>query len=99
MSHIQSSQLPDADMQGAPAALQRAAQRAREIARQTGTGVVVMRDGTLTQEGRQDTPRPQQGIDPAVSAWLERWRGCLAGREVPAVDDERLRGLLDKHLR
>jgi hypothetical protein len=44
------SKLPDADMQGAPAALLRAGQRAREIARQTGTAVVVMRDGKLIEE-------------------------------------------------
>lgn len=39
------SKLPDADMQAVPQALRRAAKRAREIARQTGTGVVVVRDG------------------------------------------------------
>ena len=44
------SKLPDADMQGAPAALLRAGLRAREIARQTGTAVVVMRDGKLVEE-------------------------------------------------
>ena len=44
------SKLPDADMQGAPAALLRAGRRAREIARQTGTAVVVWRDGKLVEE-------------------------------------------------
>ena len=44
------SRLPDADMQAAPAALLRAGRRAREIARQTGTAVVVMRDGKLVEE-------------------------------------------------
>ena len=44
------SRLPDADMQAAPKALLRAARRAREIARQTGTAVVVMRDGKLIEE-------------------------------------------------
>ncbi len=44
------SRLPDADMQAVPAALLRAGQRAREIARQTGTAVVVMRDGKLFEE-------------------------------------------------
>jgi hypothetical protein len=44
------SKLPDADMQAAPAALIRAGLRAREIARQTGTAVVVMRDGKLVEE-------------------------------------------------
>ena len=50
------SRLPDADMQAAPAALLRAGRRAREIARQTGTAVVVMRDGKLVEE---DYTRPQ----------------------------------------
>ena len=44
------SRLPDADMQAAPKALLRAARRAREIARQTGTAVVVRRDGKLIEE-------------------------------------------------
>jgi len=48
------SKLPDADMQAAPAALLRASRRAREIARQTNTAVVVMRNGELVEE--RDTP-------------------------------------------
>ena len=44
------STLPDADMQAAPAALLRAAQRARELARTTNTAVVVMRNGELVEE-------------------------------------------------
>ena len=44
------SRLPDADMQAAPAALLRAARGAREIARQTNTPVVFMRDGKLVEE-------------------------------------------------
>lgn len=44
------SQLPDTDMQAAPRALLRAAQRAREIARQTGTPLVIVRDGLLVEE-------------------------------------------------
>jgi hypothetical protein len=44
------SRLPDADMQAAPAALLRAARRAREIARQTATAVVVVRDGKLVED-------------------------------------------------
>lgn len=43
------SLLPDADMQAVPAAMFRAALRAREIARQTGTAVVVLRDGKLVE--------------------------------------------------
>ena len=37
----------DADMQSAPQALRRAAQRAREVARSTRTGLVIVRDGAL----------------------------------------------------
>ena len=51
------SRLPDADLQAAPAALLRAARRAPEIARQTGTAVVVVRDGKLVEE-RQAAPEP-----------------------------------------
>ncbi|MGN6182657.1 MAG: hypothetical protein ACTHQM_03275 [Thermoanaerobaculia bacterium] len=50
MSEKLESKLPDPVMQGAPAALLRAARRAREIARQTGTPIVVMRDGVLVEE-------------------------------------------------
>ena len=38
------------DMQGAPYALLRAAKRAREIARQTNTPLVIVRDGKLVEE-------------------------------------------------
>jgi len=44
------STLPDADMQAAPKALLRAAQRARDIARQTNTRLVLVRDGVLVEE-------------------------------------------------
>lgn len=44
------SQLPDADMQEAPRALLRAARRAREVARRTGTPIVYVRDGQLVEE-------------------------------------------------
>ena len=44
------SKLPNADMQAAPRALLRAARRAREIARQTGTAIVIVRDGKLVEE-------------------------------------------------
>lgn len=37
-------------MQGAPAALLRAARRAREIAWQTNTAIVIVRDGVLVEE-------------------------------------------------
>ena len=44
------SHLPDADMQSAPRALLRAAQRAREVARLTKTALVVIRDGLLVED-------------------------------------------------
>lgn len=44
------SSLPDADMQASYKALLRAAQRAREVARQTNTPLVFMRDGILVEE-------------------------------------------------
>jgi len=50
------SRLPDADMQAAPKALLRAAQRAREIARKTNTPLVLIRDGVLVEEFVNDTP-------------------------------------------
>ena len=43
------SRLPDPDMQAAPAALMRAVKRAHLIAHQTGTGVIVMRDGKVVE--------------------------------------------------
>jgi hypothetical protein len=56
MSRELESKLPDADMQGAPRALLRAAQRAREIARRTNTAIVVVRDGKLVEETVTDEP-------------------------------------------
>ena len=50
------SKLPDPDMQAVPRALERAAQRAREIARQTGTPLVIVRDGVLVEEWVDDPP-------------------------------------------
>ncbi|MFA6311328.1 MAG: hypothetical protein WCV99_00455 [Sterolibacterium sp.] len=44
------STLPDADMQAVPAALARAAQRAREIAASTGTPLVIRQNGKLVEE-------------------------------------------------
>jgi hypothetical protein len=41
--------LPDADMQSAPIALLRAAQRAREVARATRTPLVIVVDGVLVE--------------------------------------------------
>ena len=55
------SKLPDADMQAVPAALIRAGRRAREIARQTGTAVVVARDGKLVEETVSEVPQVDKG--------------------------------------
>ncbi len=44
------SKLQDSDMQGSYKALLRAALRAREVARQTNTPLVLMRDGVLVEE-------------------------------------------------
>jgi len=66
MSDAMTSKLADTDMQAAPKALLRSALRAREIARQTNTPLVLMRDGVLVEEllpaspaalvGDHDTP-------------------------------------------
>ena len=44
------SKLPNADMQGAPRALLRAARRARQLARQTGTAIIIVRNGKIVEE-------------------------------------------------
>ena len=58
------SALPDADMQAAPAALLRAAQRARELARMTNTAVVVMRNGQLVEEREASASAEQAPSSP-----------------------------------
>jgi hypothetical protein len=50
MSDELESKLPDPVMQGVPRALLRAARRAGEIAMQTGTPLVIVRDGVLVEE-------------------------------------------------
>jgi hypothetical protein len=60
MDHQAVSYLPDADMQAAPAALLRAAARAREIARQTQTGVVVVRNGAIVEDSATTSPPDNQ---------------------------------------
>jgi hypothetical protein len=44
------SYLKDADMRAAPAALVRAAQRAREIAARTGTPLIVAQNGKVVEK-------------------------------------------------
>ncbi|MDO9448991.1 MAG: hypothetical protein Q7J21_00790 [Rugosibacter sp.] len=44
------SQLKDADMRAAPAALVRAAQRAREIAARTGTPLILAQHGKVVEK-------------------------------------------------
>ena len=51
--------LPDPDMQKATAALIRASKRARELAQQTGTEFVVVRDGKLIREIPQPVSKKQ----------------------------------------
>jgi hypothetical protein len=54
------SKLNDADMQAVPKALLRAARRAREIARQTGTAIVVRRNGELVEERGDEAPAGEE---------------------------------------
>jgi len=61
------SKLPNADMQAAPRALLRAALRAREVARQTNTAIVIVRDGVLVEEKVVDLP-DEESLRPIVSA-------------------------------
>lgn len=49
-----SHRLPDPDMEAVLPALARAAQRARELARQTGTSVEVERKGKLKEKPRTE---------------------------------------------
>jgi hypothetical protein len=62
------SKLPDADMRAAPAALLRAGRRAREIARQTGTAVVVMRDGKLVEEKMSEAHELDKALEAGKAA-------------------------------
>lgn len=57
MNGVPVSNLPDDDMQAAPAALVRAAAEARELARRTNTAVVIVRDGVLVEERAAESPR------------------------------------------
>lgn len=60
------SRLNDADMQAVPAALARAAARARELAVRTGTPLVVRRDGRVVEVDVQPNATPaKDGHSPA----------------------------------
>lgn len=59
------STLDNPDMQAAPQALRRAAQREREIARRTGTRLVVVHDGVL-RELDPDSPELQSAADEPI---------------------------------
>jgi hypothetical protein len=60
------STLDNPDMQAAPQALRRSARRAREIARRTGTRLVVVHDGVL-RELDPDSPEVQAAAAEPVS--------------------------------
>ena len=55
------STLSDTDMQAAPKAMLRAAQRARDVARQTNTPLVPIRDGVRVEEYVTDAPPMDKG--------------------------------------
>ena len=48
----------DADLKGSFIAIQRAALRARQIAEQTGTDLIVMRDGQVVRMSPRQTSTP-----------------------------------------
>jgi hypothetical protein len=58
MSGVPVSQLPDEDMRAVPAALVRAGLQPRELARKTGTAVVIVREGILVEERVDDSSQP-----------------------------------------
>ncbi len=59
------SRLGDSDMQAVPAALARAAQRARELAESTGTPLIVIKDGMLIEEiVTSDSPKSNGSFPP-----------------------------------
>ena len=54
MKNLRESKLPNADMQAAPKALRRAADHARVLDRQTGTKLVIVRNGVLMEVDPDD---------------------------------------------
>ena len=63
MSDVPVSKLADHDMQAVPAALMRAARAAREVARSTGTSIVIVRDGILIEESVDDSSEAVPGLE------------------------------------
>lgn len=63
MKNTLESKLPNAVAQAAPQALRRAAHRAREIARQTGTPLVIVRNGVLMEIDPDDTELDREEED------------------------------------
>lgn len=57
------SHLPDDDMQAVPRAFVRAARRAREIAAQTGTPLIVSRDGQVVEYSVTDRDLERANTD------------------------------------
>jgi hypothetical protein len=57
------TQRPDPDLQRVSDALLRAGQRARELARQTGTGIAVQIDGELRILRGAELDRPMEASD------------------------------------
>ncbi len=58
------SKLPNPDMQAAPRALLRAAHRAREIARQTKTALVIRHNGVLMEVDPDDPSLDEEDSEP-----------------------------------
>lgn len=48
----------DANLRGSLAAMRRAAQRARQVAQQTGTDLIIVRGGRVMRVGPQKKPNP-----------------------------------------
>ena len=69
------SHLPDADIQEAPRALLRAARRAGEVARRTGTPIVYVRDGQRVEEYVTDDD--SLASDSNIGAVRPSWSNCL----------------------
>ncbi len=65
MKNLRESKLANADMQAAPKALRRAADHARNLARQTGTKLVIVRNGVLMEVNPDDAEldREENEID------------------------------------